>query len=242
MTSEPLVLAVDDEAGILRLIKMELAAQGFRVVTASNGEEALAVAEEQRPDILLLDVIMPDMTGYEVMRKIREQSGAPIILVTARDSDSDKVRGLELGADDYLVKPFSPDELAARIRAVLRRSTGAQNTERLIRAGNVDIDLERRVVTKDGEPVAVTRTEWLLLQHLAANVGKVLMNAELLSKVWGPEYRDDVQYLRVWVSRLRAKLESNPSEPTIIKTRPGIGYYLEGQAMSTTEAGATNAK
>lgn len=242
MTSEPLVLAVDDEAGILRLIKMELAAQGFRVVTASNGEEALAVAEEQRPDILLLDVIMPDMTGYEVMRKIREQSGAPIILVTARDSDSDKVRGLELGADDYLVKPFSPDELAARIRAVLRRSTGAQNTERLIRTGNVDIDLERRVVTKDGEPVAVTRTEWLLLQHLAANVGKVLMNAELLSKVWGPEYRDDVQYLRVWVSRLRAKLESNPSEPTIIKTRPGIGYYLEGEAMSTAEAGAANAK
>ena len=239
MTSEPLVLAVDDEAGILRLIKLELAAQGFRVVTATNGEEALKLAEEQRPDILLLDVIMPEMTGYEVMRKVREQSGAPIILVTARDSDADKVRGLELGADDYIVKPFSPDELAARIRAVLRRSTGTANTQRLIRAGNVDIDLDRRVVTRDGESVAVTRTEWLLLQHLAANVGKVMMNAELLSKVWGPEYRDDVQYLRVWVSRLRAKLEVEPAEPAIIKTRPGIGYYLDGEAMSTTEAAVT---
>ena len=236
MTSEPLVLAVDDEAGILRLIKLELAAQGFRVVTATNGEEALKLAEDQRPDILLLDVIMPEMTGYEVMRKVREQSGAPIILVTARDSDADKVRGLELGADDYLIKPFSPDELAARIRAVLRRSTGTANTQRLIRAGNVDIDLDRRVVTRDGESVAVTRTEWLLLQHLAANVGKVMMNAELLSKVWGPEYRDDVQYLRVWVSRLRAKLEAEPAEPAIIKTRPGIGYYLDGEAMSTEVA------
>jgi two-component system KDP operon response regulator KdpE len=230
------VLVVDDEAGILRLIKLELAAQGFRVVTATNGEEALKLAEEQRPDILLLDVIMPEMTGYEVMRKVREQSGAPIILVTARDSDADKVRGLELGADDYIVKPFSPDELAARIRAVLRRSTGANNTQRLVRAGNVDIDLERRMVTREGESVAVTRTEWLLLQHLAANVGKVLMNAELLSKVWGPEYRDDVQYLRVWISRLRAKLEVEPAEPAVIKTRPGIGYYLDGEAMSTTEA------
>jgi two-component system KDP operon response regulator KdpE len=240
MTAEPLVLAVDDEAGILRLLKLELAEQGFRVVTATNGEEALKVAEEQRPDILLLDIIMPVMTGYEVMRKIREQSGAPIILVTARDSDSDKVRGLELGADDYIVKPFSPDELAARIRAVLRRVTGTQNTQRLVKAGNVEIDLERRMVTRDGESVSVTRTEWLLLQHLAANVGKVLMNAELLSKVWGPEYRDDVQYLRVWVSRLRAKLEPDPAEPSIIKTRPGIGYYLEGEAMSTAEAGTSS--
>jgi DNA-binding response OmpR family regulator len=144
--------------------------------------------------------MMPEMTGYEVMRKLREQSPAPIILVTARDSDGDKVRGLELGADDYMVKPFSPDELAARIRAVLRRRSGAQTTERLVRAGNVEIDLDRRMVTRDGESVAVTRTEWLLLQYLASNVGKVLINAELLSKVWGPEYRDDVQYLRVWVS------------------------------------------
>jgi len=239
MTNEPLILAVDDEPGILRLLKLELASQGFRVVTATDGDEALRIAEEQRPDILLLDIMMPAMTGYEVMRKVREQSAAPVILVTARDSDTDKVRGLELGADDYLVKPFSPDELAARIRAVLRRSSGAQKTERLVRAGDVEIDLDRRMVTRGGESVAVTRTEWLLLQHLAANVGKVMMNAELLSKVWGPEYRDDLQYLRVWVSRLRAKLEAEPAEPVIIKTRPGIGYYLDGEPVAAPEPQST---
>ena len=206
MNTEPLVLAVDDETGILRLIKLELAEQGLRVVTAGSGEEALRLAEEQRPDLVLLDIIMPEMTGLEVMRRLREQSNAPIILVTAKDSDSDKVRGLELGADDYIVKPFSPEELGARIRAVLRRSTGAQSAERVVRAANVEIDLDRRLVTRDGDPVTLTRTEWLLLQHLAANVGKVLMNAELLSKVWGPEYRDDVQYLRVWVVDVEGQL------------------------------------
>ena len=231
MNTEPLVLAVDDETGILRLIKLELAEQGLRVVTANSGEEALRLAEEQRPDLVVLDIIMPEMTGLEVMRRLREQSNAPIILVTAKDSDSDKVRGLELGADDYIVKPFSPEELGARIRAVLRRSTGAQSAERVVRAANVEIDLDRRLVTRDGDPVTLTRTEWLLLQHLAANVGKVLMNAELLSKVWGPEYRDDVQYLRVWVSRLRAKLEPESAEPVIIKTRQGIGYFLDGEPV-----------
>jgi DNA-binding response OmpR family regulator len=239
MTTEALVLAVDDEAGILRLLKLELAEQGFRVITASDGAEALRVAEEQRPDIILLDVMMPEMTGMEAMRKLREQTDAPIILVTAKDSDKDKVSGLEQGADDYIVKPFSPDELGARIRAVLRRSSGAQPTERLVRAGDVEIDLERRRVTKQGEQVDLTRTEWLLLQSLAANHGKVMMNAELLSKVWGPEYRDDVQYLRVWVSRLRAKIEDNPSEPAVVVTRPGIGYMLDAEPVDQTLATPT---
>jgi len=240
MTTEALVLAVDDEAGILRLLKLELAEQGFRVITAGDGAEALRVAEEQRPDIILLDVMMPEMTGMEAMRKLREQTDAPIIFVTARDSDKDKISGLEQGADDYIVKPFSPDELGARIRAVLRRASGAQPTERLVRAGDVAIDLERRRVTKQGEQVDLTRTEWLLLQSLAANHGKVMMNAELLSKVWGPEYRDDVQYLRVWVSRLRAKIEANPSEPAVVVSRPGIGYLLDpepvDQALATPTA------
>jgi DNA-binding response OmpR family regulator len=217
MTSEPLVLAVDDEAGILRLIKLELSQQGFRVVTAGDGEEALRVAEEQRPDIVLLDIVMPEMTGLEVMRKLREQSNSPVILVTAKDTDSDKVRGLELGADDYIVKPFSPDELGG---------------------GVVEIDPPRRLVSRNGEAISLTRTEWLLLQHLAANAGKVMMNAELLSKVWGPEYRDDVQYLRVWVSRLRHKLEQEPADPTIIKTRQGIGYLLDGEPVAAVNAAA----
>ena len=239
MTTEPLVLAVDDEAGILRLIKLELAEQGFRVVTAADGEEALRIVAEQRPDIVLLDVLMPEMTGLEVMRRLRDQSNAPVILVTAKDSDNDKVRGLELGADDYIVKPFSSDELGARIRAVLRRSIGAGNTERIVRMAGVEIDLDRRLVTRDGENLSLSRTEWMLLQHLAANAGKVMTNPELLSKVWGPEYQDDVQYLRVWISRLRAKLEANPAEPVIITTMQGIGYLLNAEPSAAVESGAS---
>ncbi|MEX0683202.1 MAG: response regulator transcription factor [Dehalococcoidia bacterium] len=229
MTQEPLVLAVDDEAGILRLMKLELTDQGFRVITASNGEDALRLVEEQRPDAVLLDVIMPEMTGLEVMRRIREQMNVPVIMVTAKDSDADKVRGLEQGADDYIVKPFSPEELSARIRAVLRRAVGNQSVNRVIRVQDLEIDLNRRLVTRAGEVVQLTRTEWLLLQYLSANAGKVMLNAELLSKVWGPEYHDDVQYLRVWVSRLRRKLEPNPSEPVVIKTMQGIGYMLDAE-------------
>jgi two-component system KDP operon response regulator KdpE len=239
MTPEPLVLAVDDEAGILRLMKLELSGQGFRVITAGNGDEALRLVEEQRPDVILLDIIMPDMTGLEVMRRIREQMNIPVIMVTAKDSDQDKVRGLEMGADDYIVKPFSPEELGARIRAVLRRAVGNQDTQRVIHVQNVEIDLNRRLVNREGAVVSLTRTEWLLLQYLAANAGKVMLNAELLSKVWGPEYHDDVQYLRVWVSRLRRKLEPNPTEPTIIKTMQGIGYMLDAEpATSPNQASA----
>ena len=227
MSAEPLVLAVDDEAGILRLIKLELSTQGFRVVTAENGETALRMAEEHRPDIVLLDIVMPDITGLEVMRKLRERTNIPVILLTAKGSDADKVRGLEMGADDYLAKPFSPEELSARVRAVLRRALGSAGLENIVRAGDVEVDLNRRLVKRKGELVTLTRTEWMLLQHLAANAGKIMLNAELLSKVWGPEYRDDLQYLRVWVSRLRRKLEEEPSQPKLIKTFQGIGYMFD---------------
>jgi DNA-binding response OmpR family regulator len=237
MSTEPLLLVVDDEAGILRLMKLELSAQGFRVVTAGDGEQAVRMAEEHRPDAVLLEVMMPGLSGLEVMRRLRERSNVPVLLVTAKDKDTDKVRGLELGADDYIVKPFNPDELGARVRAVLRR-TVAQDVERVITAADVEIDLNRRLVKKGGEPVALTRTEWLLLQHLAANAGKVMLNTELLTKVWGPEYRDDLQYLRVWVSRLRAKLEDTPSTPTIIKTLQGIGYLFEAEEPESGDAEA----
>jgi two-component system KDP operon response regulator KdpE len=239
MSTEPLVLAVDDEAGILRLIKLELTTQGFRVVTASSGEEALRMAEEQRPDIALLDIVMPEMTGLEVMRRLRERSSIPVILLTAKGSESDKVRGLELGADDYLAKPFSPDELSARVRAVLRRSVGSSAAENIVHVGSVEVDLNRRLVKRSGKIVTLTRTEWMLLQHLAANVGKIMLNAELLSKVWGPEYRDDLQYLRVWVSRLRRKLEDDPSKPKLIKTFQGIGYMLAVPGDEIAETPAT---
>ena len=242
MHTQPLVLAVDDEMGILRLITLELTAQGFRVITASSGEEALAVAEIQRPDVVLLDVVMPEMSGYEALRALREKESIPVIFVTARDRAGDKVRGLELGADDYVVKPFGADELAARIRAVLRRAVDVNSPDPVIRAGDIAVDLDKRLVQRSGEQILLTRTEWQLLQHLAANAGKVILSGELLAKVWGPEYRDDLQYLRVWISRLRRKLEVEPSNPKIIKTLPGIGYVFDSSVLQTSEEPETLAR
>ena len=182
MNNEPLVLAVDDEPGVLRLIKLELSTQGLRVITATDGEEGLRMAEQQRPDLIVLDIMMPDISGLEVMRRLRERSSVPIILLTAKDHDQDKVRGLDLGADDYLIKPFNPEELSARVRAVLRRGIRpADGEENVITIGDVEIDLSRRLVKKEGEVVSLTRTEWMLLQQLAANAGKVMLNTELLS-------------------------------------------------------------
>jgi two-component system KDP operon response regulator KdpE len=234
MTTEPLVLAVDDERGILRLLKMELGNQGLRVATAQDGPTALQIAEQQRPDLVLLDLVVPEMDGLEIMRRLRERSSVPIILLTAKGRDEDKVRGLELGADDYIAKPFNPDELTARVRAVLRRSHRSESpgTENIVRSGDVEIDLERRLVKKDGELVSLTRTEWMLLYQLAVHAGKVMFNAELLSKVWGPEYRDDQQYLRVWISRLRGKLEREQGKPLMIKTLQGIGYMFNADSIS----------
>ena len=236
MTVEPLVLAVDDEAGILRLIRLELSEQGFRVVVSADGEEAIRTFEQQRPDVVVLDIMLPDMSGLEVMRRLRERSNTPIILLTARDHDEDKVRGLELGADDYVVKPFNPQELTARVRAVLRRAVRESNGESIVVAGDVEIDLDKRLVMKGGEPVALTRTEWMLLQHLASNAGRVMLNTELLSKVWGPEYIDDLQYLRVWISRLRSKLETDHNQPSVIKTLQGIGYLLDVEGRLSEES------
>jgi two-component system KDP operon response regulator KdpE len=223
--NEPLILAIDDEPALLRLIKLELTAHGFRVLTAETGMKGIKLEEESRPDLVILDLTLPEMDGFEVMRQLRDRTNVPIIVLTGMGADRDKIRGLELGADDYLAKPFSPQELAARARAVLRRATGAQGVKRVVTVGDVTVDLEKRTVTKTGEPVELTRTEWMLLQYLAANPGRVMLNGELLAKIWGPEYRGDLQYLRVWVSRLRKKLESPDAEP-IIRTFQGIGYML----------------
>jgi two-component system KDP operon response regulator KdpE len=226
---EPLVLAVDDEPGILRLINLVLSNNGFRVMVAEDGMEALRIAERHRPDLVILDVRMPQMGGIEVMRKLRERITTPIILLTAKSNDEDKIFGLESGADDYLVKPFNPGELSARARAVIRRSHHLPGNGTTVRADGVEIDLDRRLVTKDGQLVPLTRTEWRLLQELATNAGRVMLNAELLSSVWGSEYRDDLQYLRVWISRLRSKIERVPSEPKILVTFPGIGYMFTSE-------------
>jgi two-component system KDP operon response regulator KdpE len=229
MSTQPLVLVADDEQRITKLVSMALTDEGFRVVTAAGGEEALVKAEEVRPDIVLLDIVMPDLDGIEVMRQIRERRSVPVILLTGKGSASDKAKGLDLGADDYIAKPFHLDELAARVRAVLRRASGVSTGAGIgpVRFDDVEIDLERRMVTRGGEIVELSRTEWLLLQHLAVNAGKVVLHTELLTKVWGPEYRDDLQYLRVWVSRVRRKLGAKPGEPGRIKTFQGIGYLLD---------------
>jgi two-component system KDP operon response regulator KdpE len=227
MSTQPLVLVADDEVRITKLISLALREHGFRVVTADGGEEAIRMAEEYRPDVVVLDIIMPDLDGIEVMRELAERRPVPVILLTAKGSTADKAMGLDLGADDYMAKPFHPDELAARIRAVLRRSSGASPGVGIVAFDDVEIDLERRIVRRDGELVQFSRTEWLLLQHLAANAGKVVLHTELLTKVWGPEYRDDLQYLRVWISRVRRKLGAPPGEPGRIKTLQGIGYLLD---------------
>jgi two-component system KDP operon response regulator KdpE len=227
VSTEPLVLVADDEVRITKLVSLALREQGFRVVTAESGTDALQKAEEYRPDVVVLDIVMPDLDGIEVMRELQERRPVPVILLTAKGSTSDKAQGLDMGADDYVAKPFHPDELAARIRAVIRRASGASPGSGVLRFDDVEIDLERRIVRRDDEIVQFSRTEWLLLQHLAANAGKVVLHTELLTKVWGPEYRDDLQYLRVWVSRVRRKLGAPPGEPGRIKTFQGIGYLLD---------------
>ena len=241
MAPQPLVLVADDEPRITKLVAIALSEEGFRVITASSGEEAIRKAEEYRPDVVLLDIVMPDLDGIEVMGQLREGRPVPVILLTAKGSTADKAKGLDLGADDYIAKPFHPDELAARVRAVLRRSTGASPGAGVIRFDDVEIDLERRMVRRAGELVQLSRTEWLLLQHLAANAGKVVLHTELLTKVWGPEYRDDLQYLRVWVSRVRRKLGAEPGEPGRIKTFQGIGYLLDVEGRATSDEDVTEA-
>jgi two-component system KDP operon response regulator KdpE len=176
---------------------------------------------------------MPDLDGIEVMRQLREWRPVPVILLTAKGSTADKAKGLDLGADDYVAKPFHPDELAARVRAVLRRAAGSPGAG-VVRLGDIEIDLERRLVTRNGELISLSRTEWLLLQHLAANAGRVVLHTELLTKVWGPEYRDDLQYLRVWISRVRRKLGAAPGEPGPITTFQGIGYVLDIEGARET--------
>ncbi len=241
MSTKPLVLVADDEPRITKLVSLALTEEGFRVVTAGGGEEALAKAEEVRPDVVLLDIVMPDLDGIEVMRQLRERRPVAVILLTAKGSISDKARGLDLGADDYIAKPFHPDELAARVRAILRRSSGGQPGSGVLEFDDVKIDLERRMVTRDGQLVQLSRTEWLLLQHLARNAGKVVLHTELLTSVWGPEYRDELQYVRVWISRLRRKLGSEPGEPSRIKTFQGIGYLLDVQPPEATRQAAAEA-
>ena len=223
------ILAVDDDPLILRLVRTHLDRAGYRVATAMDGEQALDMVASQMPELVILDLMLPKLDGYEVCRRIREFSLVPVVMLTARGEQVDKLRGFEMGADDYLTKPFAPAELLARVQAVLRRSQqGAPSgAASVVRCGDVAIDFVRRRVTVGGEPVKLTPTEFKLLQQLALNAGKVLSHVDLLTRVWGPEYRDDRDYLWAYIRHLRRKLEADPEHPTVILSEPGVGYVME---------------
>lgn len=222
------VLLVDDEERILNFLRSKLVAAGFLVSTASNGIEALEKAQAQEPDLIVLDVVMPKMSGFEVLKQLRTFSEVPVIILSARGSDADRIKGLTGGADDYLPKPFNPDELMARIEAIKRRikPAGGRKSLEPLTFGDITVDFNKhRAVIKE-EEVRLTRVEWLLLSELAHNAGRLMTYGELLTRVWGPEYRDDVQILRTWISRLRAKIETEPDKPRLIRTMPKTGYMM----------------
>jgi two-component system KDP operon response regulator KdpE len=226
------ILVVDDELSIIKFLRANLEAGGYDVLAAMNGAEALETFEMELPDLVLLDIMMPKMDGFEVCRRLREWSQVPIIMLSARGDEKDKVECLDLGADDYITKPFGKDELIARVKAVLRRTeTGATiPSTASFTSGDLEINFAQRKVTVAGREVKLTPTEYSLLQEFALNAGKVLTHTHLLNKVWGPEYREDTQYLHVFVRRLRAKLESDPTNPTYITTAPGVGYQFKDVA------------
>lgn len=223
------ILVVDDEQRILNFLSSKLRASGYEVLTASNGIEALEQIQAQEPDLVVLDVMMPKMDGFETLKGLRSFSSVPVIILSAKGSNADKVKGLGLGADDYLAKPFSPDELIARIEAVRRRMAPAEKRKAYeqLSLGELVIDFKKRLVIVRGKETRLTRIEWLILSELAQNAGRLMLYSDLLTRVWGPEYRDDVQILRTWISRLRDKVESNPDNPTIIRTVPKTGYMLD---------------
>lgn len=222
------ILIVDDEPRYLRLMEANLVTEGYLVYKASNGQEAVDITAEKHPDLVLLDVMMPVLSGFEACQRIREFSNVPIIIVTARGSESDRVRGLDLGADDYIVKPFSATEMMARVRAVLRRaqSSGSAFQQSSFTHGNLRIDFARAEVFKDEKIVYLSATEYRLLLQFAQNIGSVLTSEQLLSDVWGNEYREDKEILWVSISRLRQKLEVDPKNPQHIVTRSGLGYTM----------------
>jgi DNA-binding response OmpR family regulator len=220
------ILAVDDEQRMVRFIQLNLEQDGFDVITAYTGKEALEQVRTQLPDLILLDIMMPDLNGFEVLKKIREVNNVPVIMLTAKGEEDDRIQGLELGADDYITKPFSPRELVSRIRAVLRRTkTFAEDQVDQIRVDDrLMIDFSRREVWVEGKKVDLRPTEYRLLYHLVQNAGWVNTHEQLLSKVWGFEYQDEPHYVRLYVNYLRKKLEKDPADPKYILTERGVGY------------------
>lgn len=223
------ILVVDDDERILNFLRSKLNASGYKVLTATNGIEALEQVQAQEPDLIVLDLMMPKMDGFEMLKELRSFSTIPVIILTAKGADADRIKGFKLGADDYLPKPFNPDELVARIEAVRRRLEPAERRKALepLCLGDVTIDFKKHTVTVGGEEKYLTRMEWFLFSELARNAGRLMTYEELLCRAWGPEYRDDVPLLRTWISRLRYKLEREPGVPKLIRTIPKVGYIID---------------
>ena len=225
MSTAPHILVIDDEPQILRAIRTILMEKQFKVTTASRGEEGLTLAATNEPDIVILDLGLPDMDGVEVCSRLREWTQCPIIVLSVRDSERDKVAALDAGADDYLTKPFGIEELLARVRVALRHSARAHGIQsKVIKAGALTIDLAWHIVKRGDEEIKLTGTEYKLLSHLAGNHGRVLTHQSILTQVWGPADANHTEYLRVYMRQLRKKLEVDPERPQYILTEPGIGY------------------
>jgi two-component system, OmpR family, KDP operon response regulator KdpE len=220
------VLVVDDETQIQRLLKIALEAAGYRVNTAGTGQEGLALIASKRHDIIILDLGLPDVSGLLVLKQLREWTPTPVIVLTVQDGEADKVEALDTGADDYVTKPFNTAELMARLRAATRRSNQGQSREPVFSSGALKVDLAIRRVTLHGQPVKLTAKEYALLRLFILHAGKVLTHRQILREVWGPSHENDTQYLRVYLMRLREKLEPDPSAQPLFLTEPGVGYRL----------------
>jgi len=230
MANTPCVLIADDEPPIRRFLRTSLAAQGFRVVEADSGGASIEAAGREKPDLVILDLGLPDMNGLDVIRMLRAKSDVPVIVLSARGDEQGKVAALDLGADDYVTKPFGMDELIARIRAAMRHRFQAQGTPPLFAVGGISVDLVRRIVKRDEVEIKLSPKEYELLRMLVLNAGKVLTHRQILNEVWGPAHVEDAQYLRVFVRNLRQKLEGDPARPALILTEPGVGYRLHAPA------------
>jgi two-component system KDP operon response regulator KdpE len=221
------VLVVDDEPALARALSINLRAQGWEVVTAADGRSALAAAATEHPDVVVLDLGLPDLDGTEVIAGLRGWTNVPIVVLSARQHGEDKVEALDLGADDYVTKPFAMNELSARLRAAVRRGQEAAPETVEVVIGDLVIDLARKRVAREGTDVRLTPTEWAFLELLARNLGKLVSRAQILREVWGPAYENETHYLRVYAAQLRRKLEADPAHPIHLLTTPGLGYTLE---------------
>ena len=222
---KPNVLVIDDELQIRRLLRVCLEANGYRVLEATTGQEGITQAAQSHPEIVLLDLGLPDMDGVAVLKRLREWSQVPVVVLSVREGEEDKVAALDNGADDYVTKPFSAAELLARLRVAQRHATPPDETP-LFQSGDLEVDLSARTVKRGGREVKLTATEYSLLRLLVRHVGKVLTHRQILKEVWGPGYLEQTHYLRVYIAHLREKLEADPAKPRLIATEPGVGYRM----------------